>query len=72
MLGTWQHRGVELCFKHRYQKFNYQIGKLREYYKFKDLDVVQQDLCSMQPKVLEGEELSIWQEPTTAIASSTR
>lgn len=35
VLGTWQHRGnVELYFKHRYQEFNYRIGKLTEYYKF--------------------------------------
>ena len=72
VLGTWQHRGnVELYFKHRYQESNYRIGKLTEYYKFKDIDAVQQDLCSMQPKVLEGEELSIWQELSIAIASST-
>ena len=63
VLNTWQHRGnVELYFKHRYQKFNYRIGKLTEYYKFLDVDAVLDDLNSMQPKVLKGKELSIWQE----------
>ena len=29
LLGLWEHRGnVELYFKHRYQPFNYRIGKL--------------------------------------------
>jgi hypothetical protein len=57
VLGTWQHRGnVELYFKHRYKEKNYRIGKLTEYYKFKDVTLVLEDLCSMQPKVL-GEEL---------------
>ena len=60
-LGTWQHRGnVELYFKHRYKKFNYRIGKLTEYYRFKDVDAVLNDLCSMQPKVLSRSELEIW------------
>ena len=61
VLGTWQHRGnVELYFKHRYQKFNYRIGKLTEYYRFKDVELVLEDLYSMQPKILEGQELVIW------------
>ena len=61
VLGTWQHRGnLELYFKHRYKKFNYPIGKLTEYYKFKDVNAVLDDLCSMPPKVLKGAELEIW------------
>ena len=60
-LGTWQHRGnVELYFKHRYKKFNYRIGKLTEYYRFRDVDAVLKDLYSMQPKVLSRSELEIW------------
>ena len=63
VLGTWQHRGnVELYFKHRYRKYNYRIGKLTEYYRFKDPDVVLEDLCSMEQKVLEDEELKIWSD----------
>ena len=70
VLNTWQHRGnVELYFKHRYKEFNYRIGKLTEYYKFGDVDAVLNDLNSMQPKVLEGKELSIWQSKTRAIAT---
>ena len=69
VLNTWQHRGnVELYFKHRYKEFNYRIGKLTEYYKFEDIELVLNDLNSMQPKVLEGKELSIWQNKTRAIA----
>ena len=60
VLSTWQHRGnVELYFKHRYKESNYRIGKLTEYYRFKDVDTVLNDLCSMQPKVLEVEGLKI-------------
>ena len=55
VLGTWQHRGnVELYFKHRYNSFNYRIGKLTEYYKFKDVESVLEDLYAMQPKRLVG------------------
>ena len=61
VLETWQHRGnAELYFKHRYKEFNYRIGKLTEYYKFKDADTVLEDLHSMKQKVLEGKELKIW------------
>ena len=57
VLGTWQHRGnVELYFKHRYKNYNYRIGRLTEYYKFPDVDVVLTDLRSMQPKVLDKEQ----------------
>ena len=63
VLGTWQHRGnVELYFKHRYQKFNYRIGKLTEYYKFEDIAPVLADLVSMEPKLLKNKELEIWHE----------
>ena len=61
VLKTWQHRGnAELYFKHRYKEFNYRIGKLTEYYRFKDADTVLEDLHSMKQKVLEGKELKIW------------
>ncbi len=60
VLGTWQHRGnVELYFKHRYKQFNYRIGKLTEYYKFKDIESVKDDLFSMEQKELKDEELEI-------------
>jgi hypothetical protein len=53
LLGLWEHRGnVELYFKHRYQPFNYRIGKLTEYFAFPSAKVVLQDLCEMKPKVL--------------------
>ena len=69
VLGTWQHRGnVELYFKHRYKEFNYPIGKLSEYYRFKDVNTALKDLCSMQPKVLEEVESEILQDKTKAIA----
>ena len=71
VLRTWQHRGnVELYFKHRYKKFNYRIGKLTEYYRFKDVDTVLEDLYAMQPKILEGQELVIWSENELAFISS--
>lgn len=63
VLGTWQHRGnVELYFKHRYKKFNYRIGKLTEYYRFKNIGSVLEDLHLMQSKLLQGEELDIWRK----------
>ena len=63
VLGTWQHRGnVELYFKHRYNSFNYRIGKLTEYYRFKDVESVLEDLNSMKQKVLKSEELEVWKE----------
>ena len=69
VLGTWQHRGnVELYFKHRYKEFNYRIGKLTEYYRFKDIESVLKDLYSMQPKVLSKSEFEIWQSRIKAIA----
>ena len=69
VLGTWQHRGnVELYFKHRYQEFNYRIGKLTEYYRFQNAASVLNDLRAMQPKSLQDEELEIWQDLDRAIA----
>jgi len=58
LLGLWEHRGnVELYFKHRYQPFNYRIGKLTEYFAFPNVKVVLQDLCEMKPKVFSVVEL---------------
>jgi hypothetical protein len=57
LLGLWEHRGnVELYFKHRYQPFNYRIGKLTEYFAFPFVKAVLQDLCEMKPKVLSAVE----------------
>lgn len=63
VLDTWEHRGnVELYFKHRYQKFNYRIGRLTEYFKFPDVELVLEDLRQMKPKVLEPVELELMGE----------
>lgn len=60
VLGTWEHRGnVELYFKHRYQKLNYRIGTLTEYFKFPSVELVLEDLHQMQPKVLQPVELEL-------------
>jgi hypothetical protein len=48
---------VELYFKHRYQPFNYRIGKLTEYFAFPNVKAVLQDLCEMESKVLSDVEL---------------
>jgi hypothetical protein len=57
LLGLWEHRGnVELYFKHRYQPFNYRIGKLTEYFAFPDVKAVLQDLYGMEAKVLSAVE----------------
>ena len=73
VLGTWQHRGnVELYFKHRYSRFNYRIGKLTEYYKFEDVSSILTDLNSMQPKILEGDELSIFQEEYSLTSTTAK
>ncbi len=62
VLGTWKHRGnVELYFKHRYQQYNYRIGKLTEYFQFEAPAIVFSDLQQMQPKLLNDEELAIYQ-----------
>ena len=64
VLGTWQHRGnVELYFKHRYKAFNYPICTLTEYFQFDDVEPVIADLLQMNDKVLNADELAIWQEP---------
>ena len=57
LLGLWEHRGnVELYFKHRYQPFNYRIGKLTEYFAFPKVKAVLNDLYGMKPKVLSAVE----------------
>jgi hypothetical protein len=58
LLGLWERRGnVELYFKHRYQPFNYRIGKLTEYFAFPNVKALLQDLYEMKPKVLSVVEL---------------
>lgn len=60
ILDTWQHRGnVELYFKHRYQSFNYRIGKLTEYFKFDEVGSVLSELRQMKPKALTPVEADI-------------
>ena len=60
LLGLWQHRGnVELYFKHRYQPFNYRIGKLTEYFVFPNAKAVLQDLYEMESKVLSDVEVDV-------------
>jgi len=60
LLGLWEHRGnVELYFKHRYQPFNYRIGKLTEYFAFPFVKAVLQDLYEMKPKMLSKVELDV-------------
>jgi hypothetical protein len=57
-LGLWEHRGnVELYFKHRYQPFNYRIGKLTEYFVFPNVKAVLNDLYGMKPKLVSAVEL---------------
>ena len=60
LLGLREHRGnVELYFKHRYQPFNYRIGKLTEYFQFPNVKVVLQDLYEMKPKMLSDVEVDV-------------
>jgi len=60
LLGLWEHRGnVELYFKHRYQPFNYRIGKLTEYFVFPFVKALLQDLYEMKPKTLSDVELDV-------------
>ena len=60
LLGLWEHRGnVELYFKHRYQPFNYRIGKLTEYFQFPNVKAVLQDLYEMKPKTLSDVEVDV-------------
>jgi hypothetical protein len=58
LLGLWEHRGnVELYFKHRYQPFNYRIGKLTEYFVFPNVKAVLNDLYGMKPQLMSAVEL---------------
>jgi hypothetical protein len=58
LLGLWERRGnVELYFKHRYQPFNYRIGKLTEYFVFPNVKAVLNDLYGMKPKLMSAVEL---------------
>ena len=58
LLGLWEHRGnVELYCKHRYQPFNYRIGKLTEYFVFPNVKAVLNDLYGMKPKLMSAVEL---------------
>ena len=60
LLGLWEHRGnVELYFKHRYQPFNYRIGKLTEYFVFPNVKLILNDLYEMKSKVLSDVELDV-------------
>ncbi|MCT7957213.1 GIY-YIG nuclease family protein [Laspinema palackyanum] len=60
LLGLWQHRGnVELYFKHRYQRFNFPIGTLTEYFRFPKVEPVLRDLNGMAPKVLSAVEWKV-------------
>jgi len=60
LVGLWEHRGnVELYFKHRYQPFNYRIGKLTEYFQFPNVKVVLQDLYEMKSKMLSDVEVEV-------------
>jgi hypothetical protein len=60
LLGLWEHRGnVELYFKHRYQPFNYRIGKLTEYFAFPNVKAVLNDLYGMKPKMLSDVEVDV-------------
>ncbi|MCT7986478.1 GIY-YIG nuclease family protein [Laspinema sp. A4] len=60
LLGLWQHRGnVELYFKHRYQRFNFPIGTLTEYFRFPKVETVLRDLNGMAPKVLSAVEWEV-------------
>ena len=61
LLGLWEHRGnVELYFKHRYQPFNYRIGKLTEYFAFPKVKAVLNDLYGMEAKVLSEVEVNVF------------
>jgi hypothetical protein len=66
LLGLWEHRGnVELYFKHRYQPFNYRIGKLTEYFVFPNVKAVLNDLYGMEAKVLSDVESDAIGDPCT-------
>jgi hypothetical protein len=60
LLGLWPHRGnVELYFKFRYQRFNYPIGTLTEYFRFPTVEPVLRDLTGMEAKALSPVEWEI-------------
>jgi len=60
LLGLWERRGnVELYFKHRYQPFNYRIGKLTEYFYFPNVKPILNDLYGMESKVLSDVEVDV-------------
>jgi hypothetical protein len=60
LLGLWERRGnVELYFKHRYQPFNYRIGKLTEYFQFPNVKTILNDLYGMKAKVLSEVEVDV-------------
>ncbi|MEN8444164.1 MAG: GIY-YIG nuclease family protein [Cyanobacteria bacterium J06555_13] len=63
VLDTWEHRGnVEFYFKYRYQKYNYPIGSLTEYFQFPDEVIakkVLRELRRMKPKRLSSIEREI-------------
>ena len=60
LLGLWERRGnVELYFKHRYQPFNYRIGKLTEYFYFPNVKPILIDLYGMESKVLSDVEVDV-------------
>jgi hypothetical protein len=69
LLGLWEYRGnVELYFKHRYQPFNYRIGKLTEYFAFPNVKVVLKDLYGMEVKVLSAVEVDAIARLVSSIA----
>ena len=62
ILGTWSHRGnVEKYFKYRYRNFHYPLGRLTEYFTFKDenAQVVLRDLQRMKPQNLSPLEMDM-------------
>jgi hypothetical protein len=74
-LEAWPHRGsVEFYFKHRYQKQQYRIERLTEYFQFRNLDrVFTSDLRQIPLKTLSlfeqalinGAPVALEQEPVT-------
>ncbi len=53
LFRLWPHRGnVELYFKFRYQRFNFPIGTLTEYFRFPKVETVMRDLTGMEAKAL--------------------
>ncbi len=50
---------MELYFKHRYQPFNYRIGKLTEYFVFPNVKAVLNDLYGMEAKMISEVEVDV-------------